>query len=198
MVLLSRLLKRHNVLMHDSASHEHGTIYPIILQHGRVQALLQTCITEDKVFKMPAQKCEIYTYTLHVWRSCSVAFAFVGTSLPSKVTSPDLLKCTVQMEADLMPFCFDRIAYEYLLCCHRGFDRHLRCVKPKNGLCQMLGLYSVIGHQLRRFELSHVEIDSSNGKGSVRVTCCFRIFLSLAIMRQITQVAVLLVFKGAR
>lgn len=105
--------------------------------------------TKDKVFKIQASKCEIHTYTLHVWRSCSVPFAFVDISLPCLVPSPDLLKCAVQMEADSVPFCSGWIAYEYLLHCHRGFDGHLRCVKTEKGLCQMLGLYSVTGYQLR-------------------------------------------------
>lgn len=94
-------------------------------------ALLLTCVTEDKMFKMPAWNI----YSTRVEKLQHAIYDDKCFFFPCQVPPSDLH--AVQMEADLLPFCSSWIVNEYLLHYLRRFDKHLGCVKPKKGLCQM-------------------------------------------------------------
>lgn len=73
-------------------------------------------------------------------------------ALPVWFPLTDLFKCTVQMEADLTPFCCSWSVNEYLVLCGRPFlHRHLGCVKPAKGSCPMLGFNGVSECPFRSF-----------------------------------------------
>lgn len=108
-----------------------------------------------------------------MWRS--VPFR-IDISLSCLVPSPDFTKSTVQIEADLMPFCSSWIASEYLPRCHSHFDRHSRCVKPKSGLCQMLRLNSSEASNFHTLRWTRLMEKSARVLAFFLVSCCLNFF----------------------
>lgn len=140
------------------------------------------------MLKMPAWKAwNIYIHSLHVWKG--VPFA-TDISLSCLVPSPNLWKCTMQMEADLTPFCSGWNAHECLPHYRSLSDRHSRCVKPKK-LC---------GYTLRWTLVMEKECEGffSFVYGILLLFCfSFRLFAfyphTCATLQPNTQVEVLLV-----